>query len=50
MTIVLSILMLFGLAAVINTPELFLESKLFIPATILILIGAFTKSAIFPFQ
>jgi NADH:ubiquinone oxidoreductase subunit 5 (subunit L)/multisubunit Na+/H+ antiporter MnhA subunit len=50
MNIVLSVFMLFGLAAVINTPELFLESKLFIPATILILIGAFTKSAIFPFQ
>jgi multicomponent Na+:H+ antiporter subunit A len=40
----------FGFDAVINTPELFLESKLFIPATILILIGAFTKSAIFPFH
>ncbi len=40
----------FSFDAVINAPELFLESKLFIPATILILIGAFTKSAIFPFH
>ncbi|MGE4541212.1 MAG: hydrogen gas-evolving membrane-bound hydrogenase subunit E [Bacteroidales bacterium] len=40
----------FSFEAVISDPQPFLQSSLFVPATILIMIGAFTKSAIFPFH
>ncbi len=40
----------FSFEAVLTNPQPFLESKLFVPATLLILTGAFTKSAIFPFH
>lgn len=40
----------FELSVIFENPALFLESNIFIPALILILTGAFTKSAIFPFH
>ena len=40
----------FAFDAVFDHPELFLQSPTFIPAVVLLLIGAFTKSAIFPFH
>lgn len=40
----------FELTVMLANPQLLTESKLFIPALALILIGAFTKSAIFPFH
>ena len=40
----------FAFDAVFNNPDLFTQSPVFIPAVILLLIGAFTKSAIFPFH
>ncbi|MBU1370637.1 MAG: DUF4040 domain-containing protein [Bacteroidetes bacterium] len=40
----------FAFDAVFSNPDLFTQSPLFIPATVLLLIGAFTKSAIFPFH
>jgi multicomponent Na+:H+ antiporter subunit A len=40
----------FELTVMLENPQLLTESKLFIPALALILTGAFTKSAIFPFH
>ncbi len=40
----------FEIAEMIANPSLLSESRIFIPALALILIGAFTKSAIFPFH
>ncbi len=40
----------FELATIIGNPELLASSPLLLPVMILVLIGAFTKSAIFPFH
>lgn len=40
----------FNIESILSEPEIFLESPLLIPMSILIMIGAFTKSAIFPFH
>jgi multicomponent Na+:H+ antiporter subunit A len=40
----------FELSEMIANPQLLAQSNIFIPALVLILIGAFTKSAIFPFH
>lgn len=40
----------FAFDAVFDNPDLFTQSPVFIPAVILLLTGAFTKSAIFPFH
>ena len=40
----------FEMFEIFENPKLFLESEIFIPSLVLILIGAFTKSAIFPFH
>lgn len=40
----------FDMEKIFSEPQLFLESQWFLPSLILMLIGAFTKSAIFPFH
>ena len=40
----------FSIEFILQKPEIFLASKYFIPISILLMIGAFTKSAIFPFH
>lgn len=40
----------FEMGVIFANPQLFLQSNLFVPAMVLMLIGAFTKSAIFPFH
>jgi multicomponent Na+:H+ antiporter subunit A len=40
----------FEMAPMFENPQLLADSNIFIPALVLILVGAFTKSAIFPFH
>ncbi len=40
----------FNIEVILQNPHIFLNSKYFLPISILLMVGAFTKSAIFPFH